>query len=78
MIHVLCTLSDDALCLFKVSLKYLKGSQSYGANTFFVPQIPKGHNTAKFQDGVMALVMPYICSKFHENTFDSFKVIEWT
>ena len=33
MVHKFCTLSNDALHCFEVSLKYLKQYQSYGADT---------------------------------------------
>ena len=46
--------------------------------------ITKGHNSIKmyvvFQFIFFAchLIMLYICTKFYENIFNGFKVIEWT
>ena len=43
-------LSDDALYLYQVLWKYLKGFQSYWGNTIFILIFTKGHNFVKHAD----------------------------
>ena len=43
----LCPSSDDALYLYQVSRKYLKGFQSYGADAICILKFAKGHNSVK-------------------------------
>ena len=56
--------------------------QSFRTDTIFILNIPKENNSEN--GGIIVLVLcifpikPYICSKFHENIDDRFKVIEWT
>ena len=55
MILNLCILSDNALYLYQVSRKYLKGFQSYQEDADCILKFSKGHNYSV--DGVMTLVL---------------------
>ena len=48
----LCTSSGHALYFFQVSWNYLKGYQSYRADTISILKITKGNNSAKNVGGV--------------------------
>ena len=56
MVLNLCILSDDALCLYQVSRKYLKGFQSYQEDAVCILKFSKGHTSVNSVGGVMALV----------------------
>ena len=49
--------SDDALYLYQVSRKYLKGFHSYRADVIYILKFIKGHNSVKSVGGVMVLVL---------------------
>ena len=73
MVLVLWTSFDDALYLYQCLLKYLKGFQSYCANTISIVKFSKGHNSVqKKVGGVKVLILctssddAYIWTKFHE------------
>ena len=53
----LCTSSDDALFLYQVSRKYLKGFQSYRENAVCILKCSKGHNSVNNAGIVMALLL---------------------
>ena len=55
MVLYLCTSSDDALYLYQVSRKYLKGFQSYQEGAVCILSFSKGHNYVNNVGGVMAL-----------------------
>ena len=57
MVLYLCTSSDDALYLYHVSRKYLKGFQSYQEDAVCILKFSKGHNSVNSEGGVMALVL---------------------
>ena len=57
MVLNLCISSDDALYLYQVSRKYLKGFQSYSEYTVCILKFSKGHNSVKSVGGVMVLVL---------------------
>ena len=60
MVLNLCISSDNALYLYQVSRKYLKGSQSYQKDAVYILKFSKGHNSVNRVDrvgGVMALVL---------------------
>ena len=59
---VLCTSSDNALYLYQVLLKYLKGFQMYCEDTISIVKFAKGHNSIKNVGGLMVLVL---CLSFH-------------
>ena len=48
---------DDALYLYQVSRKYLKGFQSYQEDAVCILKFSKGHNSVNSIGGVMALVL---------------------
>ena len=56
--------------------------QSFRTDTIFILNIPEENNSEK-NVGVMVLfsayflIKLYICSNFHENIDDRFKVIKW-
>ena len=57
-------MSDDGLCLYQVSRKYLKGFQSYSADVICYLEdvictlkFAMGHNSVKNVGGVMVLVL---------------------
>ena len=54
MVFVLCMSFDDASYLYQGWWKYLKGFQSYWADTISTVKFSKGHNSLK-QDGHEAL-----------------------
>ena len=58
MILILCTSSDNALYLYQVSRKYLKGFQSYLEAAVYILKFSKGHNSVNSVGGVMVLVLP--------------------
>ena len=70
MIRNLCISSDDALYLYQVSRKYLKGFQSYERMQICILKFSKGHNSVNSVGGVMVLDLftsfdsVYICTKF--------------
>ena len=49
--------SDDALYLYQVSRKYLKGFQSYQEDAVCILKFSKGHNSVSSVGGVMELVL---------------------
>ena len=57
MVLYLCTSSDDALYLYQVSRKYLKGFQSYQEDAVCILKYSKEHNSVNSEGGVMALVL---------------------
>ena len=57
MVFNLYTSSDDALYLYQVSRKYLKGFYSYRADVICILNFTKGHNSVKSIDGVMVRVL---------------------
>ena len=57
MLLNLSTSPDDALYLYQVSRKYLKGFQSYREDTVCILKFSKGHNSVNSVDGVMALAL---------------------
>ena len=57
MVLNLCTSSDDALYLYQVSQKYLKGFLSYREDAVFILKISKGHYSVNSLSGVMTLVL---------------------
>ena len=74
MVLVLCTLSDDALYLYQVSWKYLKGFKSFFERTGFpIFKFSKGNNSIKMEElwsllSVHRLMMLYISRKFNEKS----------
>ena len=48
---------DNALYLYQVSRKYLRGFQSYREDTVCILKFSKGHNSENSVGGVMALVL---------------------
>ena len=54
-----CTLSGHALYFYQVLWNYLKGYQSYRADTISILKITKGNNSAKNVGGVTVL---YLCT----------------
>ena len=48
---------DDALYLYQISRKYLKGFQSYQEDAVCILKFSKGHNYVNSVGGVMALVL---------------------
>ena len=57
MVLNLCTSPHDALYLYHVSRKYLKGFQSYQEDAVCILKFTKGHNSVNSVGGVMALVL---------------------
>ena len=57
MVLNICPLSDDALYLYQVSRKYLKGFHCYWGNAINTLKFAKGHNSVKNVDGVMVLIL---------------------
>ena len=57
MVLNLCPSPDDALYLYQVSRKYLKGIQSYREDAVCILKFSKGHNSVNSVGGVMALVL---------------------
>ena len=57
MVLYLCISTDDALYLYQVSRKYLKGFQSYCEDVVCIPKFSKGHNSVNSVGGVMVLVL---------------------
>ena len=57
MVLNLCTSSDDALHLYQVSRKYLKGFQSYQEDAVCIMKFSKGHNSVNNVGGVVELVL---------------------
>ena len=57
MVLNLCISSDDALYLYQVSRKYLKGFQSYEEDAVCILKFSRGHNSENRVGGVMALVL---------------------
>ena len=51
------TSPDDALYLYQVSRKYLKGFQSYREDAVCIMKFSKGHNSVNSLGGVMPLVL---------------------
>ena len=56
--------------------------QRFRTDIIFILNIPKENNSEKmvelwFLFSAYCPMKLYICSKFHENTDDRFKVIEW-
>ena len=64
--------------IMKISLAV----QSFKTDTIFILNIPKENNAEKMVEVwfLLSAYCPmklYICSKFHENIDDRFKLIEW-
>ena len=57
IVLVLCTSFGDALYLYLVSGKYLKGFQSYGAVKISIMKFLKEHNSVKHVGRVKALIL---------------------
>ena len=57
MVLNLCISPDNALYLYHVSRKYLKGFQSYQEDAVCILKFSKGHNSVNSLGGVMALVL---------------------
>ena len=57
MVLNICISPDDALYLYQVSRKYLKGFLSYQEDAACILKFSKGHNSVNNVGGVMALVM---------------------
>ena len=57
MVLNICISPDDALYLYQVSRKYLKGFQSYQEDAVCILKFSKGHNSVNNVGGVMAIVM---------------------
>ena len=57
MVLNLVTSSDNALYLYQVSRKYLKGFQRYQEDAVCILKFSKGHNSVNSVGGVMALVL---------------------
>ena len=57
MVLNLCISSDDALYLYQVSRKYLKGFQSCEEDAVCILKFSRGHNSENSVGGVMALVL---------------------
>ena len=73
--------------LLYICLKIMKLSmivESFRTHTIFILNIPKANNSEKkivelwFLVSAYGLMQLYICSMFHDNIDDRFKVIEWT
>ena len=57
MVLNLCTSSDDALYLYQVSRKYLKGFQSYREDVVCILKFTTGYYSVNSVGGVMVLVL---------------------
>ena len=57
MVLNLRTSPDDALYLYQVSRKYLKGFQSYREDAVCILKFSKGHNSVNIVGGVMAFIL---------------------
>ena len=57
MVLNLSTASEDALYLYQVSRKYLKGFQSYWEDAVSILKFSKEHNSVNSVKGVMVLVL---------------------
>ena len=57
MVFNLCISSDDALYLYQVSRKYLKGFQSYWEDVVCKLKFSEGHNAVNSVGGVMVPVL---------------------
>ena len=57
MVLNLCISPDDALYLYQVSRKYLRGFQSYQKDAVCIPKFSKGYNSLNSVGGVMALFL---------------------
>ena len=64
MVLNLCISPDDALCLYQVSRKYLKGFQSFREDAIRILKFLKGHNSVNSIGGVMALVLSTLSDYF--------------
>ena len=63
--------SDDALYLYQVSRKYLKGFQSYREDVVCILKFSKGHNSVNSVGGDMVLVL----SSLSDNVLYLYKVL---
>ena len=64
MVLVLCSSPDNAMYLYQILYKYLKGFGSSCADTISIVKFAKGHNSVKNVGGVMVpLMMLYIWYK---------------
>ena len=83
MALILCIPSDVASYLFKYYENFFATQSFRIDNTIFILNIPKENNSEKKMVELWFLFSAYcpvnlhICSKFHENIDDRFKVIEW-
>ena len=66
MVLVLRISSDNALYLYKVLQKYLRGFRSYCADTISIVKFAKGNNSVKNVGGVMVLVY---CMSFDDASY---------
>ena len=57
MVLNLCISSDDALYLYRVSRKYLKGFQTYQEDAVCILKFSKGHNSVNSVGEVIAFVL---------------------
>ena len=57
MVLNLCTSSDDAVYLYQVSRKYVKGFQSYLEDAACILKFSKGHTPVNNVGGVMVLAL---------------------
>ena len=57
MVLNLCTSPDNALYLYQVSRKYLKGFQNYREDAVCILKFSKESNSVNSVGGVMALVL---------------------
>ena len=57
MVLILCSSPDNALYLYHILCKYLKGFESSCADTISIMKFAKGHNSVKNVGGVMVLVL---------------------
>ena len=57
MVLNFCNSSDDALYLYQVSRKYLKGFQNYREAAVCILKFSKGHNSVNSVGGVMVLIL---------------------
>ena len=83
MVLVRCTYFDNALYLYQVLKKYLRGFVSYCADTISTVKFAKGHNSVKmlelwFLFSAHPLMMLYICTKVYENILKGVRVIKRT
>ena len=82
MALILCIPSDVASYLFKDYENFFDSSK-FRTDTIFILNIPKENNSEKKMVELWFLLSAYcskrlfICSKYHENIDDHFKVIEW-